>query len=841
MAKKEATARIKINILLDEAGWRFFDTPEGRANVRLENNVKINEQQWNDLGENFEKAKNGFVDFLLLDDKGFPLVVLEAKSESKDPLDGKEQARTYAKNLNVRFIILSNGNLHFFWDLEKGNPQPIDKMPSIEALQFNSRHKPNPKNLIVEKIEHDYVAIVKMPDYQEKPDWQNTETRKSFEHQNKLKFLRPYQLKAIHALQNAVRKGNDRFLFEMATGTGKTFLTAAVIRLFLRTANANRVLFLVDRLELEDQAYRAFRDYLEPDYKTVIYKENRDDWHKAEIVVTTIQSLLSKDKYKTLFNPADFDLVISDEAHRTIGGNSREVFEFFVGYKLGLTATPKDYLKKFDPEKANEKDPREYERRMLLDTYKTFGCGSGEPTFRYSLIDGVKDGYLINAVIVDARTEITTQLLSEEGYSVFIIDDEGEEQEETFFKRDFAKKFLSEETNRAFCKAFFENAYKDPISNEIGKTIIFCVSQDHARDITQILNEFAYKIYPDKYNSDFAVQVTSRIPNAQQMSVQFSNNNLNDKTKFIEGYNSGKSRVCCTVGMMTTGYDCPDLLNICLMRPIFSPTDFIQIKGRGTRKHTFEHKNRTPNFEDKINKQEKQRFKIFDFFANCEYFETEFNYDQVIELPKQSESLLKSSGTPKTISGIYENFDPDPLKVITETEVGADGMKIDRMYFQKFADDIKDDDFVKENVEKENWDTVIQYLQQHILNKPNEFYTPEKLRQAAQIDRRLSLQEILQYIFGKIPKLQTKDELLEQEFEKFVELNNPEPQHLYALKTYFKAYITDSELRDIIEKREYSRLAISPVRQEISQVPAQWREIIPEYVKDYIILNRFMN
>jgi len=833
MAKKEATARIKINKLLDEAGWRFFDTPEGRANVRLENNVKINEQQWNDLGENFEKAKNGFVDFLLLDDKGFPLVVLEAKSESKDPLDGKEQARTYSKNLNVRFIILSNGNLHFFWDLEKGNPQPIDKMPTLESLKYNSRHKPNPKSLIAEKIERDYVAIVKMPNYQNNPDWQNTETRTSFEKQNGLKFLRPYQLKAIHALQNSVKKGNDRFLFEMATGTGKTFLTAAVIRLFLRTANANRVLFLVDRLELEDQAEKVFSEYLLPDWKTVIYKQNRDDWHKAEIVVTTIQSLLSKDKYKTLFNPADFDLVISDEAHRTIGGNSREVFEFFVGYKLGLTATPKDYLKRTEFVKE---DPREYERRMLLDTYKTFGCESGEPTFRYSLIDGVKDGYLINAFIIDARTIITAQMLSIDGYSIKWISEEGDEQEDTFFKSDFAKKFLSEETNRAFCKVFFENALKDPISNEIGKTIVFCVSQDHARNITQILNEFAYKIYPDKYNSDFAVQVTSRIDNAQTYSKQFANDGLRGHSTFLEGYKSSKTRVCCTVGMMTTGYDCPDLLNICLMRPIFSPTDFIQIKGRGTRKHTFSVKT-----HGRVSQQEKQRFKIFDFFANCEYFETEFNYDQIIELPKQSESLLNQSGTPKTISGIYENFDPDPLKVIIQTEVGADGMKIDRMYFQKFADNIKDDDFVKENVEKENEEELNQYFQKHILNKPKEFYTLEKLRQSLQIDRRISLLEILKYIFGKSPSPLTKDELLEQEFEKFVELNNPELQYLYALKTYFKAYITDSELRDIIEKREYSRLAISPVRQEISQVPAQWREIIPEYVKDYIILNRFMN
>lgn len=611
--------------------------------------------------------------------------------------------------------------------------------------------------------------------------------------------------------------------------------------MFLRTANANRVLFLVDRLELEQQAYKAFTDYLQPDYRTVIYKENRDDWNKAEIVVTTIQSLLSNDKFKIKFNPADFDFIISDEAHRTIGGNSRAVFEYFVGYKLGLTATPKDYIKRFDPDKVNYKDPREQERRLLLDTYETFGCKSGQPTYRYSLIDGVKDGFLINPRIVDARTKITTELLSEQGYSVKWTDDEGEEQEETFFKRDFGKKFLSDETNRAFCKAFFENAFKDPISGEIGKTIVFCVSQDHAQVITEILNEFAYKIYPDKYSSDFAVQVTSRIPNAQQMTVQFSNNNLNDITKFLEGYKSSKTRVCCTVGMMTTGYDCPDLLNLCLMRPIFSPTDFIQIKGRGTRKHDFKFKKRNPNAEDISYKFDKKSFKIFDFFANCEYFETEFDYDEILELPKLSDNPKKANGTPQSPAGKYENLDPDPIKVITETEVGAEGMKVDRMYFQKFADDIKDDETVKDYVENEKWETAIQYLQQNILNKPNEFYTPEKLRQAVQIDRRLSMQEILQFIFGKIPKLQTKDELLEEEFLKFCDYTKPENQYLYALKTYFKAYITDNELRDIIEKKEYARLATSPVHQEIKQIPAKWRQIVPEYVKDYIILNRFMS
>ncbi len=131
----------------------------------------------------------------------------------------------------------------------------------------------------------------------------------------------------------------------MATGTGKTLTSAAVIRLFLRTENARRVLFLVDRLELEDQAWKAFTKYLKPDYSTFIYKEHKSDWHKADIVVTTIQSLMSDNKYMSAFSPTDFDLIISDESHRSISGNARAVFEYFHGYKLGLTATPKDYLK----------------------------------------------------------------------------------------------------------------------------------------------------------------------------------------------------------------------------------------------------------------------------------------------------------------------------------------------------------------------------------------------------------------------------------------------------------------------------------------------------------------
>ena len=132
MSAKEANAHIKINKLLEAAGWRFFAEGDAPANIRLESNATIKSSDLDALGENFEKTGKGFIDFLLLDAKGFPLIVLEAKSEDKNPLVGKEQARKYAKSQNCRFVILSNGNLHYFWDLEQGNPHIITGDVSVQ-------------------------------------------------------------------------------------------------------------------------------------------------------------------------------------------------------------------------------------------------------------------------------------------------------------------------------------------------------------------------------------------------------------------------------------------------------------------------------------------------------------------------------------------------------------------------------------------------------------------------------------------------------------------------------------------------------------------------------------
>lgn len=144
---KEATARIKINKLLEAAGWRFFTDAAGPANIRLEPSVNIKESDLNSLGENFEKTTKGFIDFPLLNEKGFPFIVLEAKSEDKNPLVGKEQARKYAKSQNCRFVILSNGNLHYFWDLERGNPYIITSVPTPRSVAGYQKTTPDPARL----------------------------------------------------------------------------------------------------------------------------------------------------------------------------------------------------------------------------------------------------------------------------------------------------------------------------------------------------------------------------------------------------------------------------------------------------------------------------------------------------------------------------------------------------------------------------------------------------------------------------------------------------------------------------------------------------------------------
>lgn len=212
MASKEATARIKINRLLEEAGWRFFDEAAGPANIVLEPNVKLKGSDIDALGEDFEKAKNGFVDFLLLDGAGKPLIVLEAKSEDKHPLSAKEQARKYARSQSARFVILSNGNIHYLWDLEHGNPSVISKFPGPDAIKSHYAFEPDANRLAAEPVGLDFIALTQMPGYANEAAYRNVAERDGFIEKSKLRFLRKYQKRAIERVQEEAKKGATRYL-----------------------------------------------------------------------------------------------------------------------------------------------------------------------------------------------------------------------------------------------------------------------------------------------------------------------------------------------------------------------------------------------------------------------------------------------------------------------------------------------------------------------------------------------------------------------------------------------------------------------------------------------------
>jgi type I restriction enzyme R subunit len=834
-SENEAVARIKINKLLEAAGWRFEDNANGPANIRLEGQVK-----YTDLGDDFEKAisrngARGAIDFLLVDKDKRPLVVVEAKREAIEPLSAKEQARKYAQSIKARFIILSNGNIHYLWDTDFGNPETIREFPTPDSITQFEEYKPDPQALVNEKVDENFILASQYPKFALDPDFQDEKKKKAFLKKNNFIQMRPYGVDAVHALQREVSEGNQRFLFEMATGSGKTLISAAVIKLFLRSGNAKRVLFLVDRIELENQAQKAFVNYLGKDYRSVIYKDHADSWANAEVVVSTVQTFLANDRYKKEFSPTDFQLVISDEAHRSIGGNSRAVFEYFVGFKLGLTATPKNYLKGLGKDDID--DQRDYERRLLIDTYKTFGCEPGLPTFSYDLETGAKEGYLIKPTLVDARTEVTAQLLSDEGYSLRTQDESGNEIEQRLFGKDFERKVFNDETNVSMCKALIENGLFDPAAKELGvrlfgKTLVFAVSQKHAARLTNILNKIAFQKWPDVYGqSDFAIQISSEVTDAQQMTINFANNKLSGYVKNPDGYESSKTRIAITVGMMTTGYDCQDLLNVALMRPVFSPTDFVQMKGRGTRKWSFEYN----NYSDAEVAIEKDKFKFFDFFASCEYFEKDFPYDEKIKLPEftKAKEGPKDPNDPPTKTGPIDLDVADPLQSVKIAEGVI--MRIDREGFKtKVAPDVASDPILAAMWANGDISAAEAYVKENIFDKPANYLNLERVRKIFNVDRKISVKELLEVIFGEKESFDMKDDLLESEWERFMTIHKVEQDYYQPVKNFFKAFLVDEEVREIVKTKEFARFYhCASFDFSDYELLNGFKDKVPQYIRDY--------
>ena len=684
--QNEAFSRVLIDQALTDSGWNLLD-PECRQVV-------------------FEHhTPTGRADYILKDAIGRALCVLEAKREDLDPYDAKEQARGYAENRNAPFAILSNGREHWFWNLQRADQQDayrIERLPSQEDLErLRLKNLQPPRSLQTEVVSRDYL-------YRLRPDLK----------------LRTYQIKAMEAIASSFDlDGRRKFLLEMATGTGKTLLCATLIRRFLQTRNAERVLFIVDRIELAKQTMEDFNIVL-GEYKPVIYKTARrtGELLGSSVVVATIQSLMTDRRYREEFTPFYFDLVINDEAHRSIYGDAREVVQFFQATRIGLTATPKAYLKNINLEQLAQESPKALEARQLRDTYHYFGCNPGDPTYRYDIIDAVQDPegpFLCMPKIIDVRTDITTKALEEVGWTVTI-----NEQDENYKIQDLERKIFTPHRNRVMCEVFIRECQKAP-DGQVGKSIIFAVNQNHATALTKILNDM---------KPGTALTITSRIPEASDLAKEFRDGKRSE-------------RVAVSVDMLSTGYNCRDLLNVVLMRPVFSPTDYIQIKGRGTRRFTFVIGN---------TEYEKKWFFLLDFCGVAEYFEEKYDYSVPLVVPRggggRSGSAPTSGvryplpeGSYGTLADLKEEYQKDaanrsiPIwegtdRVVSQEVriVGPNGEKVDVMTFRgSFERDLKDfasiDPDLSQAVETEDDDVIETVMQERFYHKPEMFYSPDKL------------------------------------------------------------------------------------------------------------------
>ena len=620
----EEQAREKINRLIEAAGWAYRE--EALAGRR---------------------SGRGFSDYVLNDGGGLAVAVLEAKRAEVPSLSGKEQAREYADSIGVRHVFLSNGNLHYHWVTDSGNPVRIMALPTLDELDQLGQQE----------------AVDRSPLWETPVDENFLRTR----------TMRPYQLAAVQAVQEYAEVGRHGFLLEMATGTGKTTVAAAICRLYLQAGVAERILFLVDRDELYLQAVGDLDQALEGQYRVVGYRDRDEDW-TAPIMVATVQAINAATSHGEPIPPEWFQLIVSDEAHRSISGpRHRDIFDAFNCDKVGLTATPRQYLTVGDPN--DEASAAGREARTLRDTYYAFGLTPGEPTFEYTMEQADADGYLVMPHALDVRTDVTTQLMSEEGFQLTLEDYEsGEDISLAFHEKDYGRTFLSPDTNREFAERYIEHALREPETDIIGKGIIYCVSRAQAAQFTNELNKAAETRWPGKYRSDFAVQITHDVDRATQMGRAFANQDgLNGADSTIPGYKTSKTRVCVTVGMMTTGYDCPDLLNLGFCRPVKSPTDYIQMKGRGTRRYEFTENVTDQVVRDQLVLRPKEQFRIIDYFGVCEYFGEAGLYGD-IPVPSGGGGS-PGPGIPRQA---YIRHGKDQTESITELSMDAEGAITDR-------------------------------------------------------------------------------------------------------------------------------------------------------------------
>lgn len=534
------TRKIYIDTMLREAGWT-----EGQDWL---NEVPVEGMP--------NKAKIGYADYVLFDNAHRPLAVIEAKKTCVDVSKGRQQASLYADLLEKKYqrrpvVFLTNG----FETRILDNHYPERKVASIYAKRdleklFNLHTmRESLKNITVDKN----IAG------------------------------RYYQEAAIKAVCNSFDERNRRkALLVMATGSGKTRTVIALCDVLLKAGWIKNILFLADRNSLVTQAKRSFANLL-PDLSVTNLCEEKDNYN-AHGVFSTYQTMMHcidsvKDENGKLFTCGHFDLIICDEAHRSIYNKYKDIFNYFDAPLVGLTATPKDEIDK--------------------NTYEIFDLENGVPTYGYELAQAVKDGYLVDFLSVETRLKFVEQgIVYDE-----LTQEEREEYENTFRNEDgeiperidssaLNSWIFNEDTIRQALHVLMTEGLKINYGENLGKTIIFAKNHRHAEKIYDVFG----KEYPHLNKNGYAKVIDNQINYAQSAIDEFS-----DAKKLPQ--------IAISVDMLDTGIDVPEVLNLVFFKKVMSKAKFWQMIGRGTRL-----------CPELIDGEDKKKFYIFDFCGNFEFF-----------------------------------------------------------------------------------------------------------------------------------------------------------------------------------------------------------------------------
>jgi len=538
---EDQTRKVYIDVMLEHAGWQ-----RGR--------------NWVDeypIDEMPNKSGFGFADYVLFGDDGMPLAVIEAKRTSASVVKGRQQAVLYADFLEKKFgrrpiIFLTNGYETRIWNDKYYPERPASGIYSKRDLEKEFNKMKDRKPLTGVNIKDEITN-------------------------------RYYQKEAIQSVCDAFCQRNRRkALLVMATGSGKTRTVISIVDVMERYGWVKNVLFLADRNALVTQAKRNFHNLM-PNLSLCNLGESKED-ASARAVFSTYQTISNciddtrDEKGDRLFTPGHFDLIIVDEAHRSIYNKYKDIFTYFDALLVGLTATPKDEIDK--------------------NTYEIFNLENGIPTYGYELAQAVQDGYLVDFVSIETELKfISGGILYDD-----LPDEEKEEYESTFANEEgdipesidagaLNDWLFNHDTIKKALQLLMEHGQRVDYGLKLGKTIIFAKNHNHAEKILEIWN----KEYPD-FPSHYCRVIDNYSSYPQNIIDDFSEPN-----KFPQ--------IAVSVDMLDTGIDVPEILNLVFFKKVFSRAKFWQMIGRGTRI--------CPGL---IDGEDKKQFYIFDLCGNFAFF-----------------------------------------------------------------------------------------------------------------------------------------------------------------------------------------------------------------------------